>query len=195
MAAFELDLKKSAASGFTLDLAKEHPTLKKLKLLAEWKEHPLHAASLTDGYDLDLSSFFMNKDGKVQIPGDVLYFGNKVVYDGAGVLPEDNRTGGGEEILFDYSKVPADRVQIDHYINIYEAVQRNQSFVMMTDAKVTLLNAETNEVIGVFALNDYTNDNALHVGSSVRTANGWEFKPVGRSAQVADLNAILKHYF
>jgi tellurium resistance protein TerD len=192
---FELDLKKSAAEGFTLDLSKEHPTLTKLTIVTSWKEHPIHAASLTDGYDIDQVGFFLNTSGKVKVPEDVLYFGNKTVYNGAGQLPNDNRTGGDETIYFDYSKVPADRSQIDHYIVIYEAIKRNQTFLMMTDGKVVLSDGDTNKQIGAFKLNDYTNDNALHIGSSVRTANGWEFKPVGKSAHVADLNEILRYYF
>lgn len=195
MAAFELDLKKSAADGFSLDLAKDHPTLKRLKIIVSWKEHPIHARSLTDGYDLDLSAFFLDTAGKVEVPSDVLYFKNQNVYDGAGVLPTDERAGGSEEIIFDYSKVPASRTQIDHYVTIYEAVQRKQSFLMMTDAKAQLVNDETGEVLGTFLLNDYTNDNALHLASSMRKGDGWEIKSVGKSAAVNDLNAILKMYF
>jgi stress response protein SCP2 len=193
--AFELDLKKSAADGFTLDLAKDHPTLTRLKIVVTWKEHPIHARSLKDGYDLDLSAFFLDSAGKVEVPSDVLYFKNPNVYGGAGVLPNDERAGGSEEVIFDYSKVPAGRTQIDHYVTIYEAVQRNQTFLMMVDAKATLVNDETGETLGTFALNDFTNDNALHLASSIRKGSGWEIKSVGKSASVPDLNAILKAYF
>lgn len=195
MSAFELDLKKSGAEGFTLDLAKDHPTLKRLKIIVSWKEHPIHARSLTDGYDLDLSAFFLDAAGKVEVPADVLFFGNKTVYGGAGVLPNDERAGGSEEIIFDYSLVPAERTQIDHHLTIYESVKRKQTFLMMVDAKATLINDETGETIGTFLLNDFTNDNALHMASSVRKGSGWEIKMVGRAATVDDLNAILKMYF
>ena len=192
---FELDLKKASAAGFVLDLSKDHPSLNLLKVRISWKEHPIHGRDLAHGFDLDVSAFFLDANGKVKAPQDVLFFNNQNVYGGAGVLPEDERAGGTEEAIFDLSKVPADRNQIDHFVNVFEAVERGQSFLMMTDAKLEFLNAETGELLKAFAVDGFGADNALHGASTVRQGKGWIVKPVGISASVTSLQDILKSYF
>jgi tellurium resistance protein TerD len=179
----------------TLNMAKiSLSTLKKLKIEVFWSESPIHAKSLTEGYDLDLSSFFLDANSKVEYPGDVLYFNNPKVYDGAGFLPKDERSGGSEEIHFDYSKVPSNRNQIDHYVTIYEGAERGQTFVVMSDAKVVLTNSETGAEVQTYTLAGFTNDTALHIGSSIRNAQGgWEFQPAG-TARAMDLPSILSLY-
>jgi tellurium resistance protein TerD len=179
----------------TLNMSKiSLETLKKLKIEVFWSESPIHAKSLSQGYDLDLSSFFLDTNSKVEYPGDVLYFNNPKVYDGAGFLPKDERAGGSEEIHFDYSKVPSNRGQIDHYVTIFEGAERGQTFVMMSDAKVVLTNSETGAEVQTYTLAGFTNDTALHIGSSIRNAQGgWEFQPAG-TARAMSLPEILELY-
>lgn len=176
-------------------------TLKNLKIEVFWSESPIHAKSLTQGYDLDLSAFFLAPDNKITYPDDVLYFnspkganGCASVYDGAGYLPKDERSGGSEEIHFDYSKVPANRNHIDHYVTIYEGAERGQSFVMMSDARVVLTNKDTGAEVATFQLAGFTNDTALHIGTSQRnTQGGWDFQPAG-TARAMSLPEILGLY-
>lgn len=187
-----LDLKKNA--GLVLDLSKNNQNFKILKMVVTWKMHPVHGKSLSAGFDLDLAAFFLTDFKKVEGLEDILFFNNKTVYGGAGLLAADERAGGSEEVVFDLTKVPANRSQIDHYVSVYEAVKRNQTFLSMTDAKVALVDGETGDVIQEYALNDFTNDNALHVGSTVRENGKWQFYPVGKSAAVQDLNEIAGFY-
>lgn len=195
-------VKTEAGQKVTLNMAKiSLETLKKLKIEVFWSESPLHAKSLTQGYDLDLSAFFLDANSKVTYPDDVLYFnsakdanGFSSVYGGAGVLPKDERAGGSEEIRFDYSLVPTNRNQIDHYVTIFEGAQRGQTFVVMQDAKVVLTNTETGKEVQTFLLQGFTNDTALHIGSSIRNAQGvWEFQPAG-TARPMSLPEILALY-
>ena len=194
--------KTEAGQKVTLNMAKiALDTLKKLKIEVFWSESPIHAKSLSQGYDLDLSAFFLAPDNKITYPQDVLYFNSEKdangcasVYGGAGVLPKDERAGGSEEINFDYSLVPANRDHIDHYVTIYEGAERGQSFVMMSDAKVVLTNKETGAEVATFQLAGFTNDTALHIGTSQRNAQGgWEFQPAG-TARCMSLPEILSLY-
>jgi tellurium resistance protein TerD len=194
--------KAEGSAKVTLNMSKiSLSTLKKLKIEVFWSESPIHAKSLTEGYDLDLSAFFLDAQSKVTYPDDVLYFnsaknanGAASVYDGAGVLPADERSGGSEEIHFDYSKVPSNRNHIDHYVTIFEGRERSQTFVMMADAKVVLTNMETGAEVQTFTLQGFTNDTALHIGSSLRNAQGgWEFQPAG-TARNLNLPEILALY-
>jgi tellurium resistance protein TerD len=187
--------KTEAGQKVTLNMSKiSLETLKKLKIEVFWSESPIHAASLTQGYDLDLAAFFLNATGQIESADDVLYFNNANVYSGAGHLPKDERAGGSEEIHFDYSKVPSNRGQIDHYVTIFEGAERGQTFVMMSDAKVVLTNSETGVEVQTYTLAGFTNDTALHIGSSIRNAQGgWEFQPAG-TARAMDLPSILSLY-
>lgn len=178
-------------------------TLKKLSITVFWKENTLVGGKK---YDLDLSAIFLDANGKPNIESadgypDLLFFNSpknaqnfSYVYDGAGVLPKDERSGGSEEVQFDYSKVPARIVSIDHYVTIFEGRQRGQSFVMMDDAKVVLKNMETDKEVQTFMLQGFTNDTALHIGSSIRNAQGnWEFQPAG-TARAMNLPEIVGLY-
>jgi stress response protein SCP2 len=110
------------------------------------------------------------------------------------VLPKDERKGGSEEMRFDYSKVPANIASIDHYVTIFEGRERGQSFVMMADAKVVLTNTDTGAEIQTFSLANFTNDTALHIGASIRNAQGgWEFQPAG-TARAMNLPEIVGLY-
>lgn len=186
--------KTEGTSLVTLNMSKiSLDTLKKLKIEVFWSESPIHKDSLKDGYDLDLSAFFLDANNQIKYPDDVLYFnsaknanGEACAYGGAGILPKDERSGGSEEIHFDYSLVPADRNQIDHYVTIFEGRERGQTFVMMQDAKVVLTNKETGKEVQTYLLQGFTNDTALHVGSSIRNAQGgWEFQPAGTARAMA----------
>jgi tellurium resistance protein TerD len=193
MAAFELDLVKD--KGFELDLNKEFPTLSKLRFEVTWKEHPVNKSSHQDGYDLDLSVFALDAEGIVEAPKHILFFNNKNVFEGAGILPKDNRTGGKEFLTLDLTKFPDFIKQLDMYVNIFEAVKRAQTFLMMQDARVKLIDDEKGEDLITLKLTDYTNDNALHVVSLPRNDNGFTFKLVGASAAVdSGLNSILANY-
>jgi stress response protein SCP2 len=194
--------KAEAGQKITLNMAKiALDSLKRLKATVKWSESPIHAKSLTQGYDLDLSAFFLSPDNKITFPDDVLYFnspkdanGCASVYGGAGVLPKDERAGGTEEILFDFSKVPANRDHIDHYVTIYEGAERGQSFVMMSDAQVVLTDLDTGREVATFQLAGFTNDTALHIGTSQRNAQGgWDFQPAG-TARAMSLPEILSLY-
>lgn len=200
-----LNMNKTApGQKVTLNMAKlSLDTLKKLSITVYWKENTLVGGK---EYDLDLAAILLDANGKPNIESadgypDLLFFNSPKnaqnfahVYDGAGVLPKDERKGGSEEVQFDYSKIPARIVSIDHYVTIFEGRERGQSFVMMEDAKVVLTNMETGKEVQTYTLQGFTNDTALHLGSSIRNAQGgWEFQPAG-TARAMNLPEIVGLY-
>jgi tellurium resistance protein TerD len=200
-----LDMKKTAGNSMpVLNMAKiALDALKRLTITVYWSENSLVGGK---DYDLDLSSIFLNANGKPNIEQadghpDLLFFnsgknaeGFAQVHGGAGVLPKDERKGGSEEMRFDYSKVPDHIKSIDHYVTIYEGSERGQTFLLMADAKAVLTNTDTGAEIQTYSLANFTNDTALHLGSSIRnTQGGWEFQPAG-TARALDLPGILGLY-
>ena len=176
-----------------LDLSKAAPTLKTLRARLTWQMHPVAGASLTEGFDPDIVNFVLNRDEKISGGADVAFFNNKNYADGAIVLLKDNRVGGIEPELCDYtlSKMPADRSHVDIYVIVHEAAKRGQHFGMMADAQLTL--EADGKVIQKYSIAEYSGKTALHAGRLSVTANGWTFQPIGEAA-VADPNAVARAY-
>jgi tellurium resistance protein TerD len=174
-----LDLAKSAG---ILDLKKAAPSLKKLKGILEWDEHPLHPNSLSEGFDLDLFVFSLNQNGKISGNADVCYYNNKFIHENSISIPVDNRTGQGEDdeyVLMDLEKIPTNIQALDLYSFVYEAEKRSHHFGMISNAKFSLYNGETDELIQAYNLSQFVGQTGLHAGRVQRTADGWEFAPVG----------------
>ena len=134
-----LNLKKNDI----LNLAKKNPGLKKVILGAGWD-----VASGGQDFDLDIAAFLLNANGKVQnIPDDVIFFNNM---QGQGIYLEgDNRTGAGEgddeRIRIDLESIPSHVQKIVFVVTIHEAQAKRQTFGMVENSYVRLLDEENNE--------------------------------------------------
>ena len=186
-----LDLKKS--SGIKLDLKKLVPGIKRMKARVTWTMHPIRGASLKDGFDLDWFAFCLNQQGKITTADDVVYFNHRP---GNGVeLPEDNRTGGGDGETITIDSTRTTHPEYHLYVTIFEAVERNQNFGMITDARVEISDADTGRVIQTYTLNDtFQANNAVHIGSVLVRPDGMDFTPVGIGASVSNANEIASNY-
>lgn len=187
-----LNLSKTTAM---LDLSKVAPSLTKLRGVLNWDCHPVHGASKEHGFDLDVFAFLTGANGKIASMSDVVYFNNKSAYNGAVVLPRDNRTGEGdddEELLTDITKIPAHVHNVEHFVFLHEAVERGQDFSMIANGAFTLYDQDGKK-IQEYKLQQFVNGTALHVGTLQRTATGWGFQPVGEPGS-ANPNEILAVY-
>ena len=184
-----LNLKKNDI----LNLAKKNPGLKKVILGAGWD-----VASGGQDFDLDIAAFLLNANGKVQnIPDDVIFFNNM---QGQGIYLEgDNRTGAGEgddeRIRIDLESIPAHVQKIVFVVTIHEAQVKRQTFGMVENSYVRLLDEENNErEICRFNLKeDGSTSTSVIFAELFRDGFGWQFKAVGEG-KMADLNGILSLY-
>lgn len=190
----ELNLSKDT---LMLDLTKVAPSLTRLRGALNWNLHPM----ASKGHEFDLDIFmFLTSNGSIQ--GDmknVCYFNNKNCYNGAVILPRDNRNGaddanGGddEEIFVEIAKVPSHIDKIEHFVFLHDAVARKQDFSMISGGSFDLYDQDDN-LLAEYKLQQFVNGSALHVGTLQRTADGWGFQPVGESAQ-ANPNEVLKAF-
>ena len=188
-----LNLSKSAG---ILDLSKAAPTLKHLRGVLNWDVHPVFTTNVKKGFDLDIFAI-ATKNGKVQdVPGDVAFFNNKSIHDGAVSVPHDNRTGEGdddEEVVVQLDKVAADCTSIELFVIIHEAAERNQHFGAIQNGKFTLYNAQNNGVVQEYSLSQYDGYTSLHIGALNRNSNGWEFQPSGQGYK-EDPNQVLGRF-
>lgn len=194
----ELNLSKNT---MMLDLTKAAPHLTKLRGVLNWDTHPM-AGKIDPNtgkpyeFDLDCFAFLTDANGKLGSSDDVVYFRNKSAYNGAVVLPRDNRTGEGdddEELLTDIGKVPAHIVSIEHFVFLHEADIRNQDFSMIAGGAFTLFDQD-GKLLQEYKLQQFVNGTALHVGTLKRQASGgWGFQPMGEAA-VAGPNDVMKAF-
>lgn len=176
-----------------LDLTKKNPGLEKVILGAGWD-----IANMGQDFDIDISAFLLDANNKVaKVPADVIFFNNKY---GDGInLEGDNRTGAGEgddeRIQIDLSQIRLDVQKIVFIVTIHNAQERRQTFGMVNNSYVRLLDAKNNEKeICRFNLKE----NGSTVTSVVfaelyKDGYEWYFKAIGEG-KIADLNGMLGLY-
>lgn len=190
-----LDLNKQSG---ILNLTKEVPGLKKIVGVLNWNENPLHKNSLTQGFDLDIFAFVLGADQKLVSADCVVFFNNKHLNGGGVSVPVDNRTGAGdddEKIFIEHAKLLNPKKYIDVYVFIHEAVERGQTFGMMTNASFTMTDEETGKEIVKYNISTYTNETVIHIGrfEVLDNGSGLKFEPSGDARQ-ADPNQVAAAY-
>ena len=154
-------------------------------------------------FDLDASAFMLGANGKVRKDSDFIFYGNMNGENGCIQHTGDNRTGEGEgddeQILIDFSKVPADVERIAITVTIYEAEERRQNFGQVSNAYVRLARRSSNDdLTGVEELRydlgeDYSIETAMVVCELYRHDGNWKFNAVGAGYQ-GGLYALCKAY-
>lgn len=175
-----------------LDLTKRNPGLKKVSLGAGWD-----IANNGLDYDLDIAAFLLDSNNKFNTVSNIIFFNNK---EGQGIsLAGDNRTGAGEgddeRIRIDLESIPAHVQKIVFVVTIHEAQAKRQTFGMVENSYVRLLDEENNErEICRFNLKENGSTVTSVIFSELYKQNGeWQFKAIGEG-KIADLNGILGIY-
>lgn len=173
-----LDLSK----GDFLNLTKAAPSLTDVMLGASWNANQNGPTA-----DLDLFVLLLNENGRLTSNSDVIFFNNKTA--NGVTLSGDNRTGIGEgddeTISINLNAVPSHIHKIVACVNIFEAQEKGQTFGLIDDAKVRLVNKTTNEELAKFSLrDDYSTDTAIIFAELVRDENNhWYFHAIGEGKQ------------
>lgn len=176
-----------------LDLTKRNPGLKKVMLGAGWD-----TSNSGSDFDLDIAAFLLNENGKVQnIPDDVIFFNNM---QSQGIILEgDNRTGAGdgddERIRIDLESISSHVQKIVFVVTIHEAQMKRQTFGMVENSYVRILDEERNEKeVCRFNLKENGSTVTSVIFAELYKVSGeWQFKALGEG-KIADLNGILGLY-
>lgn len=175
-----------------LDLTKRNPGLTKVKLGAGWD-----VSNGNGDFDLDVVALLLDKNGKLQTASNVIYFNNKSAKGIA--LSGDNRTGAGagddETITINLSEIDSNIDKIVFAISIFGAREKRQTFGMVNNSYVRLLDIANGE-------KEICNFNLKENGSTATTVifaelnrdnSDWQFKAVGEG-KIADLNELVTMY-
>ena len=173
------------SKGQKIDLTKTNPGLSKITVGLGWDTNKYDGGK---DFDLDVSVFLANGDGKVETEKNFVFFNNPQNENGSVVHTGDNRTGEGdgddEQIKVDLSNVPANVEKIAFTITIYDAQERSQNFGQVSRAYARIVNEANNEELVRFDLGeDFSIETGVVVGELYRHSGEWKFNAIGSGYQ------------
>ncbi|WP_375243519.1 TerD family protein [Sphingomonas parapaucimobilis] len=171
----------SLAKGGNVSLSKEEPGLTHILIGLGWDTRT------TDGtdFDLDASAFLLSAGDKVRGDSDFIFYNNLRSSDGSVEHTGDNRTGEGdgddEALKVELGKVAADVQKIAVSVTIHEGEARRQSFGMVSNAFIRVVNDVTGREIARYDLSeDASTETAMIFGEVYRHNGEWKFRAVGQ---------------
>ncbi|WP_297992804.1 TerD family protein [uncultured Clostridium sp.] len=175
-----------------LDLTKKNPGLKRVMLGAGWD-----ISNNGSDFDLDIAAFLLDANNKFNTVSNVIFFNNK---QGQGIaLSDDNRTGAGdgddETINIELDKIDLNIAKIVFVVTIHEAMAKRQTFGMINNSYVRLVDLEQNgkEICRFNLKENGSTATSIIFAELIRTGAEWQFKAVGEG-KIADLNGVLALY-
>ena len=171
----------SLSKGGNVSLSKEEPGLTKIMVGLGWDERTTDGAD----FDLDASVFLLTATDRVRSDGDFVFYNNLRTADGTVEHTGDNLTGGGdgddESIRVDLAQLPAAVTRIAFTVTIHEGEARRQSFGMVSNAFIRVVNDATGREIARYDLTeDASTETAMIFGEVYRHNGEWKFRAVGQ---------------
>lgn len=137
-------------------------------------------------FDLDASAFMLNEKLKLPLDEFFVFYNNPLSPDKAVESSGDDLTGGNsqdgdDEILtVDLPKVDARIQEIVFTVTIHDAEQRKQNFGQVHNSYIRIYNANTNEEIARYDLDeDFSVETAVEFGRLYRRNGEWKFEALG----------------
>ena len=175
-----------------LDLTKRNPGLKKVSLGAGWD-----IANNGLDYDLDIAAFLLDSNNKFNTVSNIIFFNNK---ESQGIsLAGDNRTGAGEgddEVInINLEEINPNIAKIVFVVTIHEAQAKRQTFGMVENSYVRLVDLENNkrEICRFNLKENGSTATSVIFAELNRKGSEWQFKAIGEG-KIVDLNGVLALY-
>ncbi|MFJ5965744.1 TerD family protein [Bacillus sp. NPDC093026] len=183
------------SKGQRVDLTKTNPGLTKVMIGLGWDTNQYSGGS---EFDLDASAFLVDANNRCQQETDFVFYNNLQHPSGGVTHTGDNRTGEGdgddEQILVDFSKIPANIDRIGITVTIHDAEARSQNFGQVSNAFVRVVNEESGEELIRFDLGeDFSIETAVVVCELYRHGSDWKFNAIG-SGFSGGLAALCQNY-
>ena len=175
----------SLQKGQKVDLTKSNPGLTKIVIGLGWDINKYDGGK---DFDLDVSVFMLNPEGKVADEKNFIFFNNPKSPDASVTHTGDNKTGAGEgddeQIKVDLALVSSSVAKISFGITIHEGKERNQNFGQVSNAYVRVLNEASGEELIRYDLGeDFSVETAVVVGELYRNNADWKFNAIGSGYQ------------
>lgn len=149
-------------------------------------------------FDLDASAFLVDAHDNCVNDLDFVFYNNLEHPSGGVIHTGDNRTGEGdgddEQIIVDFSKIPAHIEKIGITVTIHDAEARSQNFGQVSNAFVRVVDEETqNELLRFDLGEDFSIETAVVVCELYRHGGEWKFNAIG-SGFSGGLAALCRNY-
>ncbi|KAF6570258.1 TerD family protein [Paenibacillus sp. FSL M8-0228] len=185
----------SLSKGQRIDLTKTNPGLTRVVVGLGWDTNKYSGGA---DFDLDASAFLLYEDGKAKAADDFVFYNNPTGGAGSITHTGDNRTGEGdgddEQIIVDFSKIPANIHRIGITVTIYDYEARAQNFGQVSNAFVRVVDAATDrEVLRYDLGEDFSTETAVVFCEFYRQNADWKFQAIG-SGFAGGLGALAKNY-
>lgn len=184
----------SLQKGGNVNLSKEAPGLSEVIVGLGWDPRA------TDGqeFDLDASAFLLKSDGKVATDSGMIFYNNPKSEDGSVAHGGDNKSGAGdgddETVNVSLTKVAANIDKVAFTVTIHEAEARRQSFGMVGNAYIRVVNkADGKELARYDLTEDGSTETAMIFGELYRNGGDWKFRAVGQGFK-GGLGPLAKNY-
>lgn len=183
------------SKGQRIDLTKTNPGLTKVVIGLGWDTNKYSGGH---DFDLDASAFLTDGNSRVQNDFDFIFYNNLKSANGAVEHTGDNRTGEGdgddEQIVIDFSLLPASIEKIGIAVTIHDADQRGQNFGQVSNAFVRVVDAQTDKEVLRYDLGeDFSVETAVVICELYKNGQDWKFNAVG-SGFSGGLAALCQNY-
>lgn len=184
----------SLAKGGNVSLSKEEPNLAKILIGLGWDTRTTDGAD----FDLDASAFLLANGDRVRGDDDFIFYNNLRSADGSVEHTGDNRTGEGdgddEALKVELTRVPVEVQKIAIAVTIHEGEARRQSFGMVSNAFIRIVNDATGREISRYDLaEDASTETAMIFGEVYRYNGEWKFRAVGQGYK-GGLGPLARNY-
>ncbi|MCI4169742.1 TerD family protein [Bacillus spizizenii] len=183
------------SKGQRIDLTKTNPGLAKAVIGLGWDTNKYSGGH---DFDLDASAFLVDAHDNCVNDLDFVFYNNLEHPSGGVIHTGDNRTGEGdgddEQIIVDFSKIPAHIEKIGITVTIHDAEARSQNFGQVSNAFVRVVDEETqNELLRFDLGEDFSIETAVVVCELYRHVGEWKFNAIG-SGFSGGLAALCRNY-
>lgn len=136
-------------------------------------------------FDLDASAFMLGENKKLPKDEFFVFYNNPISPDNAVESSGDDLTGGNsdgddETLTVDLAKVDPKIQEIIFTVTIHEFEARRQNFGQVRNSFIRIYNAQTNEEIAKYELDeDFSIETAVEFGRLYKRNGEWKFEAVG----------------
>ncbi|WP_432355984.1 TerD family protein [Sporosarcina sp. A2] len=183
------------SKGQKIDLTKTNPGLVRGVIGLGWDTNKYSGSK---EFDLDASAFLVDENNRCQNDTDFIFYNNLEHPSKSVIHTGDNRTGEGdgddEQVIVDFSKIPAYVNRIGITVTIHDAPERSQNFGQVSNAFVRLSDEATGEELLRFDLGeDFSIETAVVFCELYRHGDEWKFNAIG-SGFSGGLEALCRNY-
>jgi tellurium resistance protein TerD len=136
-------------------------------------------------FDLDASAFMLGRNKKLPKDEFFVFYNNPKSPDGAVESSGDDLTGGNsdgddETLTVNLSNVDVNIQEIIFTVTIHDYEIRRQNFGQVRNSFIRIYNAQTNEEIAKYELDeDFSTETAVEFGRLYKHNGEWKFEAMG----------------